>query len=175
MLRLPPEERIIFATEIGKQQVEVGVSIAQDEPPQRIAQRWVLCTHLQWLCGSFKEPAERSALVDELLTRFEKVLPLGAELKPTEWQYADQYALTAAHVLTSVYLDSGDVSALYRAAVVLDTAIASSVSNMQLRLLATRVFTLLGATKPAWAHWEKCVIKQIQLDSVAYLMADHSM
>lgn len=175
VLRLRSDERTAFAADVAAQQADVGVSIGADESPQKIAQRWVLGTQLQWLCGTFESTAKRTALVDELLKRFDAALPLGADLKSTEWQFADQYALTAVHVLTAIYIDTGDLAALHRAAFVLDRAIASSVSNMQLRLLASRVFTLLGATQPAWAHWRKCDVKQIQLDSVAYLMADHCM
>jgi hypothetical protein len=81
--------------------------------------------------------------------------------------YDLRYALTAAHVLIASYVEVGDSAALLRAAAVLDRAVAASGYNMQLRLLAARTHTMLGSAAPAWLHWAKCDVKQIQLDSIA--------
>lgn len=35
------------------------------------------------------------------------------------------------------------------------------------------MYSLLGAGDAAWKHWEACDIKQIQLDTIAYILTDH--
>jgi hypothetical protein len=90
VLKLPTAEREKFVVDMAAQQSELGKTVAVGEPPYKLAQRWVLGTQLRWMCGAYADESARTALVEELMRRYTEALPLGAGLKPTEWQYADQ-------------------------------------------------------------------------------------
>lgn len=72
----------------------------------------------------------------------------------TEWQYSDHYVLLAAHMLYDLYVESGDQTYVVRALAGLEAAMVTSTSNVQLRLLAIKLYFVLGAVAPAFTHWK---------------------
>lgn len=143
------------------------------EQQAKKAQCHICVVQIQNYLGLAATSQDREEIISDLLKRYEDITPLGKDKEETEWQYSDPYALIVTQNLYHLYEDSGDASYLYRAALMLEKATSASKHNAQLRLLAVKIYILLGAAKEAWKHWEACDVKQIQLDSIGYIMADH--
>eukprot|EP00041_Stephanoeca_diplocostata_P037827 m.1448084 g.1448084 ORF g.1448084 m.1448084 type:complete len:975 (+) comp25111_c0_seq5:142-3066(+) len=148
-----------------------------EELANKRSQRRVLHFQLQRLCGPLNtrnrsDTAAWEHVLTDLQTRYADVLPLGKDLKGTEWQYSDPYVLVAAHLLYDLYVESGDQTYVLRALAGLEAAMVESASNVQLRLLAIKLYFVLGAVAPAFTHWKVCDVKQVQLDSIGYTMMD---
>ena len=80
--------------------------------------------------------------------------------------------LPALHLMCAHVCALDDITHLLRAALILEEAIQHSGSYAQLKLLAMRVYTLLGVAQPALKHWDVCDVKQIQNDSLGYIASD---
>lgn len=171
---LPAEVRGTFLDKLHAQLPAAGEDV---EPAMQAkhAQRHISVVQIQNLLSQSNTVEEREAVVADLLVRYDTITPLGKDLKETEWQFSDPYAMLVTQNLYHLYNESGDASYLHRSAVMLERAIAASKHNAQLRLLAVKVFVLLGAVEKAEEHWKACDVKQIQLDSIGYIMTDHIM
>eukprot|EP00049_Salpingoeca_infusionum_P000932 m.43754 g.43754 ORF g.43754 m.43754 type:complete len:901 (-) comp10793_c0_seq2:52-2754(-) len=125
------------------------------------------------LVGPADESEECQDEIQVLTRLFEDSIPAGAELKPSELQYGDEYASIAASILYEKYADNGKVEYLREAIELLEAACVKSAFNPQLRIFLVKLHCLLGNISAAHTHWQSMEVKQIQDDSVGYVLSDH--
>lgn len=116
---------------------------------------------------------DRRALFSKLTQRVVDTLPLGANLKATEHQHADGFALLACHVALDDHVATGSWHLLTLATYLLEWLTGHSAANPQLKLLLLRCYAVLGYPAAMLVHYSALEIKQIQYDSVAYTFWDH--
>jgi N-terminal acetyltransferase B complex non-catalytic subunit len=96
----------------------------------------------------------------------------------TERHPGDDLVVIAAHYLIDAYRAAASDKAqqrnhLVQAASILEDALQSSKWNFQFRLMLTYIYQALGAAKMVMAQFEAMDIKQIQLDTMGYVVLDH--
>jgi N-terminal acetyltransferase B complex non-catalytic subunit len=101
-------------------------------------------------------------------------VPLGSDLERSELQYSDGVALVAAYTAIASYEDGADVGPLWSAMLLLEKMTQHSASNPQLRLCLVRLHQLLGNVQRMFHHWQQLEVKQIQMDSISYILCDHA-
>ncbi|EDQ86490.1 uncharacterized protein MONBRDRAFT_28150 [Monosiga brevicollis MX1] len=147
---------------------ESSVKLALRRGQERMFQRY---------CSSLASTEEQFS---SLTAEYIETLPLGADLQSTELQYADTFALLAAHVALDLFAAqvsytstlAGEHTTLLRAVHLLEFALTKSSASSQLRLCLVRIYLLLGAGASALTHWRMLDIKSIQHDSIGYLMLE---
>ena len=157
--------------------VQAQLDGATEEPRPKQIRRHIFTAEAAFFFANGNTDAaveDTLAVVNELLTRYAETLPAGTDLKETELQHADPYGLLAAQYLVGLHKKTSDAVYIRRAAVVLEKLLVPSKYNAQARLLLVKLYCLLGASDPAWPHWKECGVKQVQLDSIGHIMADHA-
>ncbi|KAH9197561.1 hypothetical protein AeNC1_000433 [Aphanomyces euteiches] len=127
--------------------------------------------------------------IDELLGRVETMLQ---EYHGNQWlngtavggqrevQVTDDLLLLTVLLLVDVYTlaDSSKFDAatrrswLLQAATCLEFGLSRSAYNFQMKLLLCRIYARLGAGSAMFARYQELDIKQIQMDSLSYLILD---
>eukprot|EP00053_Salpingoeca_punica_P015064 m.137789 g.137789 ORF g.137789 m.137789 type:complete len:946 (+) comp16611_c0_seq1:55-2892(+) len=170
MALVPPSQRL----QLVKEMREVVANSGADA--KKTLQQYVCVEQLRRSLGVHDDPSSNlPEIADEIIVRYRESLPLGKDLKHSEIQYADPYAILAAHVLVDLFVRTGVRSHLFKAIVLLERASESSAHNMQLRILLVKLYSAIGAVGPALDAWQKLDVKQIQHDSLSYIFADFEM
>lgn len=143
------------------------------EPEFKRIRRHILLVEVSRYLREESSTEERLKAVAALLVRYEAALPCGKDLKETEIQHADPYAMISAHCLLDIYTSTKDARYVRRAIIVLERVLLNSCHNNQARLLLVKLYALLGAGECAWNHWQACDVKQVQLDTIGYIVTDH--
>jgi N-terminal acetyltransferase B complex non-catalytic subunit len=104
-----------------------------------------------------------------LLKQYQETRHWNAKKEATERMCGDDLALLAAHYALD---NRTSASSLFDAAAILEYAISTSKHNFQLRLLLLHIYSALGAARGSLRQVEELDIKQIQLDSMGYLIMD---
>ena len=123
---------------------------------------------------------------DKCLELYLEGLKLGKDLPKSELQPADDLIVLYAHTLVNAWKISGDECHLYKAAVALEVALTYSQQAYQIRLTLIRIYQLLGnfphacldspltnetgAPSSALEHYRGLNLKQIQNDTLSYLV-----
>lgn len=123
--------------------------------------------------------AELASLVDSLVQEYESSswLNMGSTGGQREVQYTDDLLLLASHFLLDMYQQDSkyggrEHALLLRAASLLEYGLENSVYNFQMKLMLTRVYAHLAASKAMLERHVELDVKQIQLDSLSYLVLD---
>ncbi|KIP09553.1 hypothetical protein PHLGIDRAFT_102803 [Phlebiopsis gigantea 11061_1 CR5-6] len=94
----------------------------------------------------------------------------GQSLPDTELQPVDDLVVLGAHAFVTLWKTTGDVSFLYRAVVILEFASGKSKQSYVIRLLLIQIYHLLGAPSLALEHYRQLSVKQVQTDTLSYLI-----
>ncbi|PVH88261.1 hypothetical protein DL98DRAFT_508974 [Cadophora sp. DSE1049] len=107
---------------------------------------------------------------------------LVADLPSTDRHPADDFSVLAAMALiklalaesgdSSVSINSRRTSYLLQAAVLLEVASVPSRSNFQISLMLVRLYCYLGCGSLAMRAFERLSLKQVQLDTLSYVILD---
>lgn len=116
---------------------------------------------------------EKTALVEELLLRYQNAHEFGADLLSTDMKPNDGYSILVAHILIDVWRETGDQKTLNQIIVILEGALRNSPSNYQIKLLLIKLYNLIGAVGPTYTLYETMGIKHIQQDVLGYLVTPH--
>jgi N-terminal acetyltransferase B complex non-catalytic subunit len=147
---------------------------------------------LQIICSLCQEPVKENLccngcqrkLVIEVIKKYGWAINDDTESKihllPTDKHPADDWAIIAAMGLLKLgwnqsMLSGGDKEAhnfWLQAAVLLEFAHSKSKANPQILLLLIRLYTVLGAGSLALRAYKKLGLKQIQTETLGYLMSD---
>ncbi|OQS02527.1 hypothetical protein THRCLA_21404, partial [Thraustotheca clavata] len=123
-----------------------------------------------------KSTKELLALVDEYLLEYDNMQWLNQEKVggQREVQVTDDLLLLAVHLLLDTYTLSPTPEAawLLKAAGSLELGLQRSAYNFQMKMLLCRVYAMLGAGDAMLVRYKELDIKQIQLDSLSYLVLD---
>ncbi|KAI7864096.1 N-acetyltransferase B complex non catalytic subunit-domain-containing protein [Spinellus fusiger] len=112
------------------------------------------------------------SLVNALWKTYQDTLPLGEGLEKTEYQYGDEHAILASHVLLDLYYQHKDISLLIQAVALLEIALAKSISNFHIKLTLARLYTMLGVCARPQQIIKTMDIKQIQYDTMIHYFTD---
>ncbi|KAF5377028.1 hypothetical protein D9757_007708 [Collybiopsis confluens] len=104
------------------------------------------------------------------IKQYQEGLLLGKDLPSTELQPVDDLAILAGSVFVNVWKMTGDIKFLYKAAVLLEFALAKSRQAFQMRLMLIRIYRLLGAPAVASDHYHLLRIKQVQNDTLSHFI-----
>jgi N-terminal acetyltransferase B complex non-catalytic subunit len=119
-------------------------------------------------------PAARAA---ELMKPYHIIRALNITKETTERLPGDDLVVLAAHYLIDAYRaasDASDRSAfLLDAAAICEYALQASKFNFQFRLMLSYIYQGLGAAKMVAEQFDGMDIKQIQLDTLGYVVLDH--
>ncbi|KAG8964769.1 hypothetical protein FRC03_001380 [Tulasnella sp. 419] len=113
---------------------------------------------------------EENQLALDFVRMYHESLSLGNNLGEKELQPADDLALLACNALVSAWTISQNFKHLLKALVILEYASSRSKQNYQFRVLAIRLYRLLGANGPALDHYRLLDIKQVQTDTLSHLI-----
>ncbi|CAB3984664.1 Hypothetical predicted protein [Paramuricea clavata] len=109
---------------------------------------------------------EMIAHARHLMSMHKEGLKYGNDLLPTDFQHSDDFALLAAHLLLDCCDRSGHSRSWHRVIITLESAIKSSPSNIQLKLLVSRLYCVLGAVGPCVMYMDSMEFKHILYDTL---------
>ncbi|ERE76484.1 N-alpha-acetyltransferase 25, NatB auxiliary subunit [Cricetulus griseus] len=92
----------------------------------------------------------------------------------TELQFSDYYCLLAVHVLTDIWREAGEETAVWQALTLLEEGLTHSPSNAQFKLLLVRIYCMLGAFEPVVDLYSSLDAKHIQHDTIGYLLTRYA-
>lgn len=115
-------------------------------------------------------------LADELDVMYQNVLAnYGKDLPSTTFQYADDFAILAAHIRYQALQKQNDKAGVVKIVSLLKSALANSPSNFQIKLLLLNLYSQLGAYEPMQKMYESMEIKNIQHYSTGNLLLVHNI
>ncbi|KAH9063337.1 N-acetyltransferase B complex non catalytic subunit-domain-containing protein [Lactarius vividus] len=117
---------------------------------------------------------QESSRVVNLVREYFEALPLGRDLPKLELQPADDLAILAAQVYVNMFALDKMVAHLHNAVVLLEYASKKSPQSYQIHLELIRIYRLLGAPQQALDHYRLLNVKQIQNDTLSYLILSRS-
>eukprot|EP00055_Hartaetosiga_balthica_P012357 m.59746 g.59746 ORF g.59746 m.59746 type:complete len:897 (-) comp7921_c0_seq1:192-2882(-) len=106
---------------------------------------------------------------ERMVKLFEDSKKSGEVLAPSELRYGDGYVQLAVHYALKV----GSEEMVDHALSLVRDAVTLSGSNPQLRLLLVKLLIYKGDISTACEHWDALEVKQIQFDSIGYVLFDH--
>ncbi len=128
----------------------------------------------------------------DLIREYFEALPLGNDLPKSELQLADDLAILAAQVFVNMFTLDNAMAHLHNAVAILECASRKSPQSYQIRLELVRVYRLLGmfvsclfstlslqmpyfsfllgAPQLALDHYRLLNVKQVQNDTMSYLI-----
>ncbi|OQR98077.1 hypothetical protein ACHHYP_09206 [Achlya hypogyna] len=121
-----------------------------------------------------KSATELEARADALLAEYEAAQWLNEATVggQREVQVTDDLVLLAGHLLLDAHSAAPAAALLSKAAAALESGLARSAYNFQMKLLLCRVYALLGAGAAVLTRYKELDVKQIQLDSLSHLVLD---
>lgn len=117
--------------------------------------------------------SSRAELIKFLLSKYTATLALGHDLKETDNQYGDDLLLLA--VYTILEADDASPQAQSQAILLLEYALGQSRHNFQIKLHLIRLYRTLGAWSQARKHFVSLNAKQMQHDTLSYLLMEDSV
>jgi len=123
----------------------------------------------------FNTPPSEITIVDKWIEAYEKSLPYGKSLEVTELQYGDDYVLLAAHLLIYQYKLTGDRAYLLQAVALLQYGNKNSKYNFQMKLLAIRIYAILGVYNRLSEIYTSLDVKHIQQDTISFFLVDNTL
>ncbi|KAF8274920.1 actin cytoskeleton organization protein [Lactarius quietus] len=117
---------------------------------------------------------QESSRVVNFVREYFEALPLGRDLPKLELQPADDLAILAAQVYVNMFALDNTVAHLHNAIVLLEYASKKSPQSYQIHLELVRIYRLLGAPQQALDHYRLLNVKQIQNDTLSYLILSRS-
>ncbi|CZS94560.1 uncharacterized protein RAG0_04512 [Rhynchosporium agropyri] len=156
----------------------------RQSPAKRSAQDEFKCVSCSKPCGitckyCLTRTAEKSIKFYRLAASDDKLV---ADLPSTDRHPADDFAVLAAMCLiklalaeashTNEPLKSSKTSYLLQAVVLLEVASVPSQSNFQISLMLIRLYRYLGCGSLAMRAFERLGTKQVQLDTLSYVLFD---
>lgn len=128
-------------------------------------------------------------VVDEFLQLYQRALEISsaATLTETERQYGDDFIVLSSHFYIELYLRTSklliwfflfffsyfvldDHSHLVRALSICVWGLEKSKFNFHIKIIAIRLYCLLGALKPAFDLFQSLDIKHIQMDTFSHII-----
>ncbi|KAI0302144.1 N-acetyltransferase B complex non catalytic subunit-domain-containing protein [Russula brevipes] len=113
---------------------------------------------------------QESARAADLVREYFEAFPLGKDLPDLELQPVDDLAILAAQIYTNMFSLDNTVAHLHNAVVVLEYASRKSPQSYQVHLELVRIYRLLGAPQLALDHYRLMGVKQVQNDTMSYLI-----
>lgn len=95
---------------------------------------------------------------------------LGTALDKRELQYGDEYLILAAHYVLDRFIEDRSPALLIDLVRLLEYGLLNSAFNYEMKLLLVRAYYQLGAPQRSIALGASLEIKQIQHDSIGYLV-----
>lgn len=117
---------------------------------------------------------QESSRVGNLVHEYFEALPLGRDLPKLELHPADDLAILASQVYVNMFALDNTVAHLHNAIVLLEYALKKSPQSYQIHLELVRIYRLLGAPQQALDHYRLLNVKQIQNDTLSYLILSRS-
>ncbi|KAL9649579.1 hypothetical protein ABK040_003256 [Willaertia magna] len=104
-------------------------------------------------------------LIIELIKKYMEALPLGKDLKETDYQYGDEFLLIACHYLI-------DKEEFIYSAILLEYALKKSKFNFHFKVLLIRVYVALNSfgNRTFNLFMNDLDVKHIQFESISYLI-----
>jgi hypothetical protein len=103
------------------------------------------------------------------------MLRFGKDLEKTENQYGDDYLVLAVHYALDAHSQLGNQSSralLVELVAVLEYGLSIAPKNFAFMLLLLRLYCILSCPSAALDMWRRLEIKNIQCDSLSYLMLE---
>jgi len=116
---------------------------------------------------------ERCKLVEKLCQLFEDCLPMVKDFTPSEISPNDGYAVLAGHILWDLWNETKEDKFFWKAVVFLNYVLNLSPANYNVRFILMKFFNHVGAVGPSLQVHSGLDLKQIQLDSLGYLISRH--
>ncbi|KAI0006129.1 actin cytoskeleton organization protein [Russula compacta] len=113
---------------------------------------------------------QEGARAADLVREYFEALPLGKDLPKLELQPADDLAILAAQVYVNMFALDNAVAHIHNAVVILEYASRKSPQSYQIHLELVRIYRLLGAPQLALDHYRLLNVKQVQNDTISYLI-----
>ncbi|CAH1985845.1 unnamed protein product [Acanthoscelides obtectus] len=151
---------------------DVGISSTTIPQSEHQMQRHICALQLARLCGSHRNlPADHlKALVTALSLHYQHgYQAYGKNLLPTDLGASDPYALIAAHILHDLAQTQNNSEFIILALMLLDSLLKNSPSNFHAKLLAIRLYHLVGGGICAHDMYNSLDVKHLQLDSLGYI------
>ncbi|KAI0306474.1 actin cytoskeleton organization protein [Multifurca ochricompacta] len=119
-------------------------------------------------------PDQEEIRAADLVRGYFEALPLEKDLPNLELQPADDLAVLAGQVYANAFTLDNAAAHLHKAIVVLEYASKKSPQSYQIHLELVRIYRLLGAPQLALDHYRLLNVKQIQNDTLSYLILSRS-
>nr|CAI5836675.1 unnamed protein product [Callosobruchus analis] len=151
---------------------DVGISSTTVPQSEHQMQRHICALQLARLCGSHRNlPADHlKALVTALSLHYQHgYQAYSKNLLPTDLGASDPYALIAAHILYDLAQTQNNSDFIILALMLLDSLLKNSPSNFHAKLLAIRLYHVVGGGICAHEMYNSLDIKHLQLDSLGYI------
>jgi N-terminal acetyltransferase B complex non-catalytic subunit len=143
------------------------------------------CTCCTYDCQSYCQSC-LAKLCEESIESYQAAVSddgrITKSLLPTDRHPADDLCILAAMCLTKLglsktspeheHLDNPRTTYLLQATVLLESAWSRSKSNFQISLMLVRLYSYLGCGSLAMRAYQRLYLKQIQLDTLSYVMFD---
>ncbi|XP_027269297.1 N-alpha-acetyltransferase 25, NatB auxiliary subunit isoform X2 [Cricetulus griseus] len=142
----------------------------------RALQQHLCVVQLTRLLGLYHimDKNQKLGVVRELMLRYQHGLEFGRSCLKTELQFSDYYCLLAVHVLTDIWREAGEETAVWQALTLLEEGLTHSPSNAQFKLLLVRIYCMLGAFEPVVDLYSSLDAKHIQHDTIGYLLTRYA-
>ncbi|GJE87141.1 N-acetyltransferase B complex non catalytic subunit-domain-containing protein [Phanerochaete sordida] len=115
-------------------------------------------------------PELENARATQYVQYYLQGLAHGKNLPDTELQPSDDLAVLAGHAYTNLWKLTGDLSYLHRAVAILELASSKSKHSYVVRIMLIRIYHILGAPSLALEHYRLLNVKQVQTDTLSYLI-----
>ncbi|CAG9862424.1 unnamed protein product [Phyllotreta striolata] len=151
---------------------DVGISSTGVPQTENQMQRHICALQLSRLCGGHRNlPTEHlKALITALSLHYQHgYQTYGMNLLPTDLGPSDPYALMAAHCLYDLALAENSSNCIVVALMVLESLLKNSPNNFHAKLLAIKLYHVLGGGVSAHEMYNSLDAKHLQLDSLGYV------
>jgi len=156
--------------------LEKDIDVLESAPSEKLVYRFALLEQLKTKYGYYRDldEAKTKEVAEAHLHKYQLGLsiPSAKELVETEHQYGDDFALLAAHLYFDLYVRTHCEKKLVMALMILLTAWERSKFNYHIKVMAIRVYCLLGALQPAFELYQSFDCKHIQMDTFTHVLLD---
>lgn len=123
--------------------------------------------------GPLADESKRQEMASDLMNLFDKCLPMVSDHTSLDSTPNDEYAVLAGHILWDLWHETRENKHFWMGVTFLLYALKLSPSNYSMRFLLIKFFNGSGAIGCSLEIHSGLELKQIQLESLGYLVARH--
>eukprot|EP00762_Andalucia_godoyi_P004621 ANDGO_03598.mRNA.1 Phagocyte signaling-impaired protein len=151
-----------------------GHYLVEENDSLEVCQRKMSIAKMQRLAPGFCNLIEEGR---KCLQNYFRMLKFGKSLEKTENQYGDDFLILAVHyMMDDCALSTADekLQCLSFSVKLLENGIRRSAKNFWFKTLLLRLYALLGCFTQAYSMWESLEIKNVQSESLSFLLLGDS-